>query len=99
LLGNDEKVEVRLRDDKGIQPQRGAVVRPTVTPPSRIQPGNAGTPAQRRTRAVPPRRRPTVTTQPADPNIAPPEVPQPPQTPEAPEAPDTGDETGQEEDQ
>jgi type II secretory pathway component PulC len=94
LLGNDEKVEVRLRDDKGIQPQRGAVVRPAFTPPSARQTGNTGAVPQRRARPVPPRRRPTITPPPVNTNLAPPEIPQ---APEVPEAPDAGNDPAQEE--
>ena len=94
LLGNDEKVEVRLRDDKGIQPQRGAVVRPAFTPPPARQTGNTGAVPQRRARAVPPRRRPTVPAPADNRNITPPEIPQ---APEVPEAPDAGNDPAQEE--
>lgn len=100
LLGNDEKVEVRLRDDKGVQPPRRTVVRPS-TLPQMSQPGSQiqspGTAPQRRARPVPPRRRPARTVPPDNRNIAPPDVPQSPQ--ENGEAPDAVNDPAQEEDQ
>ncbi len=88
LSGNDEKVEVRLRDDKGVQPPR----RPIIRPPQPSQPGsqieNPGDAPQRRARPVPPRRRPATTVPPDNINVPPSDVPQMPQAYETPEAPE-----------
>lgn len=102
LSGNGERVEVRLRDDKGVQPQRRTPGRPA-TLPQMTQPGrqtvNPGVVPQRRARPVPPRRRPVRTVPQDTVNITPPEVPQSPQTPDAADAPDAADEPAQEEEQ
>jgi type II secretory pathway component PulC len=95
LLGNDEKVEVRLRDDKGVQaPSRPITRPPIVTQPSQPgrQIGSPGTAPQRRARPVPPRRRPTRA---VPPSVPPAEAPQTLQTPEAPETVDPHQEEAQ----
>jgi len=98
LLGNDEKVEVRLRENKGVQAPVRSIVRPPIVPqPGRqIQsPGTVQQP-QRRARPVPPRRRPSRTVPQDNVNIAPPEIPH---APEMSESPEEGNEPVQEEDQ
>jgi hypothetical protein len=104
LLGNDEKVEVRLRDDKGVQaPNRPIIRPPTIPPPQPLQPGrqidNPGAAPQRRARPVPPRRRPTTTIKPDNINVPSPDVPQTPQAHETPEAPEVMNDPAQEEGQ
>ena len=103
LLGNDAKVEVRLRDDKGVQaPGRPVIRPPTIPQPS--QPGgqveSPGATPQRRARPVPPRRRPARANPPDNRTVPPPpEVPQAPQTPEVPETPESANEPPHEEGQ
>ncbi|MBI5663524.1 MAG: hypothetical protein HZC49_00325 [Nitrospirae bacterium] len=101
LLGNDEKVEVRLRDDKGAQTQSRPVLRPP-TVPQPAQPGrqiSPGAAPQRRSRPVPPRRRPTITPAPENRNVPPAEVPPSHETPEAPDTPEAENDPAQEEGQ
>jgi len=101
LLGNDERVEVRLRDDKGVQAPGRTTVRPPLTSPQIPQPGGQiqrpGVMPRQRARPVPPRRRPVRTVPPDNRNITPPETPQPQQEPEVPEAPEGTTEPAEEE--
>ncbi len=105
LLGNDEKVEVRLRDDKGAQAASRSVIRPPIMPQTSqpLQPGrqieSPGAAPQRRARPVPPRRRPARTNPPDNINVPPAEVPQSPQGHETPEAPEAVNDPAQEEGQ
>lgn len=101
LLGNDEKVEIRLRDDKGTQAPSRSVIRPPIMPqtsqPGRqIEPGAA---PQRRARPVPPRRRPARTNPMDNSNVPPAEAPQSPQGHETPETPEAINDPAQEEGQ
>lgn len=98
LMGNDEKVEVRLRENKGVQSQSRPVVRPPIVPqPGRqIQNQNPGAVPQRRARPVPPRRRPTRTIPPDNINVPAPEIPH---APDMPEPTDEVNDPAQEEDQ
>ncbi|MEW6602595.1 MAG: type II secretion system protein N [Nitrospirota bacterium] len=100
LMGNDEKVEVRLRDDKGVQQPARTIVRPSAAPaPQTIQQQTQRPAPQRRVRPVPPRRRPSRPVQPNTGNIAAPETPQPTPTPETPESPEADNPSDQEEEQ
>lgn len=76
LLAYEDKIEVKLRDDKGTASATRSAIRPLPLPGTQIQDSST---AQRRSRPVPPRRRPTVSTPTDNVNVTPPEAPQPPE--------------------
>lgn len=83
LLANEDKVEVKLREDKGITSPSRSAIRPVPLPGSQMQ--NNSTTPPRRSRPVPPRRRAVVPPQQNNTNTPTPEVPQVPEAPRAPE--------------
>lgn len=85
LMGNEEKVEVRLRDSKGIQSPVRQIIRPPIVPQPGRQIQSPDIAPQRRARPVPPRRRPTRMIPPDNINVPPQEIPQTPDMPENPE--------------
>ena len=69
LSREGDKIEIKLREDKKLAPQRKTAVRSTVRSPATRQNIQRRAPRQTRSRPVPPRRRPTRRTPPADPAI------------------------------
>lgn len=80
LLANEEKVEVKLREDKGIAAPARTAARPSPLPSTQVQ--NGSTTPQRRSRPVPPRRRASVPPQQDNTNVPVPEAPQAPEVPQ-----------------
>ncbi len=81
LSRDGDNVEIKLREDKKIAPQRRAPARSTVQSPAARQNIRRSTPSRPRSRPVPPRRRPTRRRPPADPAIRSGRVPPPPANP------------------
>jgi type II secretory pathway component PulC len=73
LTGNGDKFEVKLRDEKGIKPPRRSAVRR----PAKQQVGSGSSTQNRRSRPVPPRKRPTRVRRPSgDSNAGTPDMPE-----------------------